>query len=161
MKKIFSVLVENRSGVLSKVSGLFARRSYNIDTLTVGETNDKTISHMTICSSGSKWEMEQIEKQLNKKLDVIKVRTFEEQNAILKEIILVKIKYTAANRGEILEICQLTKAEIVDSNKDYMIIYLCAEPDKTTGLLDMLGKFNITECCRTGTLAMSKCSLGE
>ena len=74
MKKIFSVLVENRSGVLSKVSGLFARRSYNIDTLTVGETNDKTISHMTICSSGSKWEMEQIEKQLNKKLDVIKVR---------------------------------------------------------------------------------------
>ena len=84
MKIIFSVLVENRSGVLSKISGLFARRCYNIDSLVVGETDDKAVSCMTIVSSGDERIMQQIEKQLNKKLDVIKVRTFEEPECISK-----------------------------------------------------------------------------
>ncbi|MBR5066835.1 MAG: acetolactate synthase small subunit, partial [Lachnospiraceae bacterium] len=103
MKRIFSVSVENRAGVLSKVSSLFARRGYNIESLTVGETHDPTISNMTIVSSGSPHDLEQIEKQLNKKLDVIKVRTFKEEDSVSRELILVKIKYTAANRSEIIE----------------------------------------------------------
>lgn len=88
MKRIFSVLVENRSGVLCKVSGLFARRSFNIDSLAVGETNDPDVSCMTIVSSGSKQTMEQIEKQLNKKLDVIKIKSFENWQSVTRELIL-------------------------------------------------------------------------
>lgn len=161
MKKIYSVWVENRSGVLSKVAGLFARRSYNIDSLTVGETQDKTISSMTILSSGTTQTLEQIEKQLNKKLDVIKVRTFGAEQAILREVILLKIKYTAVQRKELMEISEFLKAEIVDATSTHMIITLCDTPDRVEKLLSMLRKFNIVEISRTGTLAMPKCSEGE
>lgn len=161
MKKIYSVWVENRSGVLSKVAGLFARRSYNIDSLTVGETQDKTISSMTICSSGTTQTLEQIEKQLNKKLDVIKVRTFGEDQAILREVILLKIKYSANQRKELMEICEFLKAEIVDATSTHMVVTLCDTPDRVEKLLSMLRKFNIVEISRTGTLAMPKCSEGE
>ena len=161
MKRVYSVWVENRSGVLSKVSGLFARRSYNIDSLTVGETQDKTVSSMTIVSSGTNHTLEQIEKQLNKKLDVIKVRTFGEEQAILREVILVKVKYTSSQRKELMEICEFLKADIVDATTTHMIITLCDTPDHIEKLLSMLKKFNITEISRTGTLAMPKCSEGE
>ena len=103
MKRIFSVSVENRFGVLSKVSSLFARRGYNIESLTVGETHDPTISNMTIVSSGSPHDLEQIEKQLNKKLDVIKVKTFTEMQCVSRELMLMKIKYNKNNRAEIME----------------------------------------------------------
>ena len=92
MKKIYSVLVENRSGVLAKVSGLFSRRSFNIDSLAVGETDDPTISCMTIVSSGNERTLQQIEKQLNKKLDIIKVKTFDESHSISREMMLMKVK---------------------------------------------------------------------
>ncbi|MCR4649183.1 MAG: acetolactate synthase small subunit [Lachnospiraceae bacterium] len=157
MKKIFSVSVENRFGVLNKVSSLFARRGYNIESLTVGETHDPTISNMTIVSSGSAHDLEQIEKQLNKKLDVIKVRTFNEEESVSRELILIKLKYAAANRGEIIEICQITKAEIVDTTDTNMIIQLCDTPDRVDKFIDMIRKFNIVELSRTGTLAMKKC----
>ncbi|MBO4310569.1 MAG: acetolactate synthase small subunit [Lachnospiraceae bacterium] len=157
MKRIFSVSVENRSGVLSKVSSLFARRGYNIESLTVGETHDPTISNMTIVSSGSPHDLEQIEKQLNKKLDVIKVRTFKEEESVSRELILVKIKYSPSNRSEIIEICQITKAEIVDTTDSNMILELCDIPDRVDKFIDMIKKFNITELSRTGTLAMKKC----
>ncbi len=157
MKRIFSVSVENRSGVLSKVSSLFARRGYNIESLTVGETHDPTISNMTIVSSGSPRDLEQIEKQLNKKLDVIKVRTFKEEESVSREVILVKIKYVAQNRSEIIEICQITKAEIVDTTDTNMILLLCDTPDRVDKFIDMVKKFNIVELDRTGTLAMKKC----
>ncbi len=157
MKRIFSVSVENRSGVLSKVSSLFARRGYNIESLTVGETHDPTISNMTIVSSGSPHDLEQIEKQLNKKLDVIKVRTFKEEESVSRELILVKIKYSPSNRSEIIEICQITKAEIVDTTDSNMILELCDIPDRVDKFIDMIKKFNIIELSRTGTLAMKKC----
>jgi acetolactate synthase-1/3 small subunit len=161
MKRIYSVWVENRSGVLCKVAGLFSRRSYNIDSLTVGETQDKTISSMTILSSGTSHTLEQIEKQLNKKLDVIKVRTFSEEQAICREVILLKIKYTSDQRREIMEICEFLKAEIVDATTTHMIITLCDTPDRIEKLLSMVRKFNIVEISRTGTLAMPKCGDGE
>ena len=161
MKRIYSVWVENRSGVLSKVAALFSRRSYNIDSLTVGETQDKTVSNMTIVSSGTQHTLEQIEKQLNKKLDVIKVRTFSEDRAICREVILIKIKYTSAERRELMEICEFLKADIVDATATHMIITLCDTPERIEKLLSMLRKFNISELSRTGTLAMPKCSEGE
>lgn len=156
MKKIFSVSVENRSGVLSKVAGLFSRRAYNIESLTVGETHDPTISNMTIVSSGSGHDLEQIEKQLNKKLDVIKVRTFKEEEAVSREVIFVKLKYSASDRSNIIEICQICKAEIVDSTDTGLILLLCDTPDRVDKFIDMLKRFNIVELSRTGTLAMKK-----
>ena len=93
MKKIYSVLVENRSGVLCKVAGLFSRRAFNIDSLVVGETDDPSVSCMTIVSSGDNHTLEQIEKQLNKKLDIIKVKTFDEPASISRELMLVKVHY--------------------------------------------------------------------
>lgn len=98
MKKIYSVLVENRSGVLCKVAGLFSRRCFNIDSLAVGETDDPDVSCMTIVSSGDKRTIEQIEKQLNKKIDVIKVKTFDESVSVSRELLLMKVKYNKSNR---------------------------------------------------------------
>ena len=125
MKKIYSVLVENRSGVLCKVAGLFSRRCFNIDSLAVGETNDKDVSCMTIVSSGDQKIFEQIEKQLNKKLDVIKVKTFHETSSVSRELMLIKVKYNKSNRRDIMEVCEIMNAQIVDMSKNLMLIQMC------------------------------------
>ncbi len=161
MKRIYSVLVENRSGVLCKVAGLFSRRCFNIDSLTVGETDDSTISCMTIVSSGTERTMEQIEKQLNKKLDVIKVKTFDESASISRELMLIKVKYNKGNRRDIMEICSVMKAEIVDMSNNLMIIQICDVPERTKLLISMLKSISIVEVARTGTLALPKCSESE
>lgn len=156
-KRIYSVLVENRSGVLCKVAGLFSRRCFNIDSLAVGETDDPSVSCMTICSSGDDRTIEQIEKQLNKKLDVIKVKTYEEQQCISRELMLVKVKYNKSNRREIMEICEVMKADIVDMSVKYMMIQICDTPEKIKLMINMLQSISIVEIARTGTLALSKC----
>lgn len=157
-KKIYSVLVENRSGVLSKVAGLFARRCFNIDSLAVGETDDPMVSCMTIVSTGEQRTLEQIEKQLNKKLDVIKVKTFDETQSISRELMLVKVKYNKNNRKDIMEICEIMKADIVDMSKRYLMIQICDTPDKVKVLIGMLASVSVVEVARTGTLALSKCA---
>lgn len=158
MKRIYSVLVENRSGVLCKVAGLFSRRCFNIDSLVVGETDDPTVSCMTIVSSGEQGTIEQIEKQLNKKLDVIKVKTFDENNSIRRELMFVKVKYNRNNRRDIMEICDILKAEIVDMSKSQMLIQICDIPEKIQLFLSMLKSVSIVEVARTGTLALPKCT---
>lgn len=157
MKKIYTVLVENRSGVLSKVSGLFARRSFNIDSLAVGTTDDPNVSVMTIVSSGDERTLEQIEKQLNKKLDVIKVKTYDETEAVARELMLLKVKYNKSNRKEIMEIVDAMKADIVDMSETLMLIQICDRPDRTSMLIRLLNQISITEIARTGTLALPKC----
>ena len=146
MKKIYSVLVENRSGVLCKVAGLFSRRCFNIDSLAVGETDDPAVSCMTIVS--------------NKKLDVIKVKTFGETESISRELMLIKVKYNKNNRREILEVCDMMKgkAEIVDMSKNLMMIQVCDVPEKTKLFIQLLASISIVEVARTGTLALPKCS---
>lgn len=161
MKKIYSVLVENRSGVLCKVSGLFSRRSFNIDSLAVGETDDPAVSCMTIVSSGDERTIEQIEKQLNKKLDVIKVKTFDETASVSRELMLIKVKYNRNNRRDIMETCEIMKADIVDMSKSLMIIQICDVPEKTNLLINMLQSVSVVEVARTGTLALQKCMDAE
>jgi len=161
MKKIYSVLVENRSGVLAKVAGLFSRRCFNIDSLAVGETDDHAISCMTIVSSGNERTIEQIEKQLNKKLDVIKVKTFDEENSISRELMLMKVKYNKSNRRDIMEICEIMKAEIVDMSKSFMVIQICDVPEKIRLMIEMFASVSVVEVARTGTLALPKCSENE
>ena len=158
MKRIYSILVENRSGVLSKVAGLFSRRCFNIDSLAVGETDDAEVSRITIVSSGEAGTLEQIEKQLNKKLDVIKVKTFAESQSISRELMLVKVKYNKNNRRDIMEICDIMKADIVDMSKHFMILQICDVPERTKLLINMLQSISIVEVARTGTLALPKCA---
>lgn len=157
MKRIYSVLVENRSGVLCKVAGLFSRRCFNIDSLAVGETDDKAVSCMTIVSSGDERTIEQIEKQLNKKLDVIKVKTFDESMSISRELMLIKVKYNRNNRRDIMENCGIMKAQIVDMSKNMMIIQICDVPERIQLFIKMLQSISIVEVARTGTLALPKC----
>ena len=156
--RIYSVLVENRSGVLCKVAGLFSRRCFNIDSLAVGETDDSKVSCMTIVSSGDERTIEQIEKQLNKKLDVIKVKTFSERQCITRELMLIKIRYNKSNRREIMELCEIMKAEIVDMSKHFMMIQICDTPDRIRLMISMLQSISIVEVARTGTLALQKCN---
>ncbi len=157
MKRIYSVLVENRSGVLCKVAGLFWRRCFNIDSLAVGETDDKNISNMIIVSSGDQHTLEQIEKQLNKKLDVIKVKTFDETESINRELLLVKVKYNRSNRKDIMENCEIMGAKIVDLSKTMMTIQICDTPERIQIFMDTLKGISIVEIARTGTLALLKC----
>ena len=158
MKRIYSVLVENRSGVLCKVAGLFWRRCFKLDSLAVGETEDKNVSNMVIVSSGDRRTLEQIEKQLNKKLDVIKVKTFDETESINRELMLVKVRYNRSNRKDIMENCEIMDAKIVDMSKTMMTIQMCDTPERVQIFLDTLRTVSIIEIARTGTLALLKCS---
>ena len=161
MKRIYSVLVENRSGVLAKVAGLFWRRCFNIDSLTVGETEDSAVSNMVIVSSGEERTLEQVEKQLNKKLDIIKVRTFTENQGLCRELLMVKLRYKKDNRKDIMENCQILGAKIAEISNSQMIIEMCDTPERINMFLDTLKSVSILECARTGTLAMLKISESE
>ena len=161
MKKIYSVLVENRSGVLCKVAGLFSRRAFNINSLVVGETEDPTVSRMTIVSNGDNHTLEQIEKQLNKKLDVIKVKTLDEVECIARELMLIKVKYNRTNRKDIMEICSIMKAEIVDMSKTYMLIQICDTSERVQQFISIMQGMSIMEVARTGTVALPKCKESE
>ena len=155
MKGIFSVLVENKAGVLSKTAGLFARRGFNIDSLAVGETDDRDISSMTIISTGDERIMEQIEKQLNKKIDVIKVRRFAENKCVTR-LLMLKVTYTNVTRSDIMEICNITGAHIADLSPKSMVIELTAKTSKIDRFIKLMQPFGIIEMARTGALAVQR-----
>lgn len=156
MKGIFSVLVENQAGVLSQISGLFARRGFNIDSLAVGETENHDVSSMTIVSTGDERTIDQIEKQLNKKLDVIKVRRLENDSCVCMEMMLIKVSYSPSNRGSLLEICLINGAKIVHMGAKDMIIEMHAAPDEIENFIELVRSFGIKEIQRTGTVALKK-----
>ena len=156
MKGIFSLLVENKDGVLSQISGLFARRAFNIDSLAVGETERHDISSMTIVSTGDQRTVDQIEKHLNKKLDVIKVRRLEETRSVLLEMMLIKVSYSATNRSSLIELCSVMDAKIVHVSPKSMVIEFHAAPDVITDFIELVRSFGILELQRTGTICMSK-----
>lgn len=154
MKRIFSVLVENKAGVLSRTSGLFARRGFNIESLVVGETDDKTVSRMTIVSSGDERTMEQVEKQLNKQIDVIKVQTLDMHTTTRRELVLIKVFCQSSNRGEIMDVCSIMGAKIVDMSHVTLTVELSDTPEKVDLIIDMLTPYGITEMARTGMVAL-------
>lgn len=156
MKGIFSVLVENRDGVLSAISGLFARRGFNIDSLTVGETEQKDVSSMTIVSTGDSRTIDQIEKQLNKKLDVIKVRRLDEYKSISMELMLIKVSCTSSNRASLIELCSVMGAKILHISPKNVVIELHADPETISEFIELVRSYGILEVKRTGTIAMSK-----
>ncbi|MBE6021942.1 MAG: acetolactate synthase small subunit [Cellulosilyticum sp.] len=155
-KHVLSVLVENHSGVLSRVSGLFSRRGYNIDSLSVGETEDPKISRMTIVADADEYTLEQIKKQLNKLVDVIKIIELKEECAIYRELALIKIAASKENRAEIIEIANIFRAHIVDVANESIVIEATGDQGKISALSNMLMPYGIKEVIRTGLTALER-----
>jgi acetolactate synthase I/III small subunit len=154
-KHILAILVENRPSVLSKVVGLFSRRGFNIHSLAVGVTEDPDISRITIVAEGDEYILEQISKQLNKLIDVIKVSDIS-QDSIARELALIKVHATPANRHEIVEIVNIFREKIVDITKNSVTIQVSGDSKKIAGLEDMLRDFGIKEMVRTGMIAVDR-----
>lgn len=154
MKHTISVLVENKFGVLARISGLFSARGFNISSLAVGETEDPTVSRMTIVVEGDERTLEQIKKQLNKLIDVIKVVDFKEGEFIDRELILVKVALTPNNRKEILEAIDSFGARIENAGAKSISVESTGDQTKTIALLELLRPFGILEVVRTGRIAM-------
>ena len=153
---IVSVLVENRAGTLSRVSGLFSRRGFNIDSLTVGETEDPSISRMTIAVTGEERVLEQIVKQLDKLVDVIAVRELDGGSCLRREIMLVKIGVDEKNRPAVLEIAGIFRARIVDVSQSTITVEATGNLEKLNGLLLLLRPYGILELARTGLVALER-----
>ena len=156
MKYTLSILVENQPGVLSKVSGLFSRRGFNIDSLAVGITEDPAISRITIVVNGDEYIVEQVEKQLNKLIPVIKVKVLQPDLFISCELSLIKVNCPTKQRAEIMKIVELMHAQIVDVATTSLTIQLTDHDEHTQTLISLLKPYGIKEIVRAGTLAIEK-----
>ncbi len=156
MKHTISVLVENHFGVLTRVAGLFSARGFNIDSLAVGETHDPSISRMTIVVHGDDRIVEQIVKQLDKLIDVIKVEDLADEDLIDRELVLVKVNADAASRNDIMQIVNTFRAKVVDVNPQTITIEVTGGESKIDAMLELLGPFGIRETVRTGLVALSR-----
>ena len=153
---VVSALVENRAGTLSRVSGLFSRRGFNIDSLTVGETADPSISRMTIAVSGEDAVLEQILKQLGKLVDVIAVRELEPASCIRREIMLVKIEADEKTRPAVIEIATIFRARVIDVSPSTITVEATGDVEKLNGLLLLLRPYGVLELARTGLVALER-----
>lgn len=155
MQYTLSILVENQAGVLSKISGLFSRRGFNIDSLAVGVTTDPNVSRITIVVNGDEYVVEQLEKQLNKLIPVIKVKRLAEGDFISRELILIKVHCPAAKRGEILTTVELMQVKQLISTTSVTVEY-CECSSRVDTLVELLKPYGIREIVRTGTVALDK-----
>ena len=156
MQYTLSILVENQAGVLSKISGLFSRRGFNIDSLAVGVTNDPGVSRITIVANGDEYVVEQLEKQLNKVIPVIKVKRLTEGEFISRELILIKVHCPASKRSEIVKTAEIMQAKIVDASPSSVTLEYCECSARVKTLIDMLRPYGIREIVRTGTIAIDR-----
>lgn len=154
MKHTISVLVENKFGVLARIAGLFSARGFNISSLAVGETEDPSVSRMTIVSEGDDKTLEQIKKQLNKLIDIIKVVDFKEGEFVDRELMLIKVAVNPKTRKEILEAIESAEAKIVNAGSKTVSIEATGDATKIKGMLALLKPFGIVEVVRTGRIAM-------
>jgi len=155
MRRTIAVLVENKPGVLARVSSLFRRRGFNIESLAVGTTERPDISRMTIVVKGDARTIEQVMKQLNKLIEVIKVSDLSE-NSVDRELALIKVHAPPAKRSEIIEIANIFRARIVDVARDSFIIEITGDEDKINAFVDLMRQFGIKEMARTGKISMAR-----
>jgi len=153
---VISALVENRAGTLSRVAGLFSRRGYNIDSLTVGETEDPSVSRMTIAVTGEERILEQIVKQLEKLVDVIAVRELDSFSCLRREIVLVKIGADESSRPAVLEIAGIFRARVVDVSQSTITVEATGSVEKLNGLILLMRPYGILELARTGLVALDR-----
>ncbi|MFC0005783.1 acetolactate synthase small subunit [Micromonospora siamensis] len=151
-----SVLVENKPGVLARVSGLFSRRGFNISSLAVGETEDPNVSRITIVVDAESSPLEQVTKQLNKLVNVLKIVELDPQVSVARELVLVKVRADRAVRGQVLETVNLFRARVVDVAPDTLTIEATGTPDKLDALLRDLEAFGIKEMVQSGLVAIGR-----
>jgi len=156
VKHTLSVMVENKPGVLARVAGLFARRGFNIDSLAVGVTENPDISRMTVVVDVEEHSLEQVYKQLNKLINVIKVVDLLDENSVQRELILVKVKADAKTRAEIIEMVDIFRGKIVDVGKGTLSIEVTGTGSKLRALEDLLKPYGIVELVRTGMVALNR-----
>lgn len=154
MRHTISVLVENEFGVLARVAGMFSGRGYNIESLSVGETMDPTVSRITLVTRGDAGVLEQIEKQLNKLVSVIKVVDFTPQPHVERELVLIKVAVDATTRGEVASIVDIFRGKIVDVASTSYVVEATGTEDKIDALIELLRPIGILEIVRTGRVAM-------
>ena len=155
MKQTISVLVENQAGALNRITGLFSRRAFNIESLAVGVT-DPTISRITIIVDSGNSVVEQVEKQLNKLIEVIKVRTLEENALIGRELMILKVNANNKTRQDIMTICEIMGAKVADISPTSLTLELSDTPDRLDTFQSMMRPFSILEVARTGMVAVQK-----
>ena len=155
-----SVLVEDKPGVLARISGLFSRRGFNIDSLAVGPTEDPGRSRMTIVVDCAEMPLEQVTKQLNKLVHVLKIVELEPARSVERELVLVKVKADPAVRYQIVELAEMFRAKIVDVAPEALTIEASGSPDKVAAMLELLDPYGIRELVRTGRIALSRGAKG-
>jgi acetolactate synthase-1/3 small subunit len=153
-KHILSILVDNEPGVLSRIAGLFSGRGYNIESLCVAETNEPQVSRITMVTDGDTLILEQIKKQLNKLINIIKVLDLTDQDFVERELVLVKVTAKTENRAEILRIVDIFRGQVVDVGLEHYTLSITGDADKVTAILNLLRPFGIREIARTGSIAM-------
>lgn len=156
MKQTISVLVENQAGVLNRITGLFSRRAFNIESLAVGVTDDPSISRITIIVDSGNSVVEQVEKQLNKLVEVIKVRVIEEDKMIGRELMIIKVNATTKTRPDIMNVCQIMGGKIDDISPTSMTLELSDTTERVELFQSLLRPFSILEVVRTGMIAVQK-----
>ena len=154
MKHTLAVLVENQPGVLSHVAGLFARRGYNIESLAVGETEDSSVSRITLVVEGDEKVIEQVSKQLNKQVEVIKVNDITNDEIVVRQLLLLKVAADLNTRQEIMQIVEIFRCRIVDIGKRSLIVEATGDEEKIQAIIQSLRPFGIQELVRTGNVAM-------
>lgn len=156
MRHTISVVVENKFGVLTRIAGMFSGRGYNIDTMNVGPTHDEKTSRMTLVVRGDDKTIDQVIKQLNKLVEVIEVQDFHEGEYIDRELVLVKVKVNPTSRAEIMQMCDIFRAKIVDVQPKTMTIEITGNESKITKFLMLMGNFGIIDLSRTGKIALAR-----
>ncbi|MDP6432960.1 MAG: acetolactate synthase small subunit [Candidatus Scalindua sp.] len=156
MKHVISVLVENKVGVLSRITGLFSGRGFNIESLAVGETEDTNISRMTIVVSGDDSILEQVRKQLGKVVDTIKVTDYTGTDYVERNLILIKVSVLPGKRNEIIELVDVFRGKIIDVGQKDMIVEISGPEDRLEAVLNLLRPYGIKEVARTGRIAMNR-----
>ena len=156
MKQTISVLVENQAGILNRITGLFSRRAFNIESLAVGVTDDPTVSRSTIVVDNGNNMMDQVEKQLNKLVEVIKVRTLDDNHYIGRELMILKVNANNKTRQDIMTICEIMGAKVDDISPTSITLELSDTPDRLDTFQTMMRPFSILEVVRTGMIAVQK-----
>ena len=156
MQRVFSLLVDNNPGVLSRVSGLFSRRGYSIDSITAGVTADPRFTRITIVASGDELILSQIEKQVRKLEDIIEIKVLEPSDSVYRELIMVKVKANKSERSEIISVADIFRAKIVDVGKDSLTVMLTGDQSKLDALINLLEDYEILELARTGITGLSR-----
>jgi acetolactate synthase I/III small subunit len=151
-----SVLVENKPGVLTRVAGMFARRAYNIHSLAVGPTDEEAISRLTVVVGAEAVQLEQIIKQLNKLVNVLKIQELEHGDTVERELLLLKIAADPSTRSQVIELADVFRAKIVDVDHDSITIEAAGSPDKLEALVELVEPFGIRELVRSGTIALAR-----